>query len=177
MRKEIIFAVLGAIIITNSISLEAICVSEKFDLSQVENDNSKFISLKEDEIEKLNEFLVSIKDLETKRKVKEIFDVIVTDDGKFDAEAAEKLALEYYHLVSKKVGMSLVKISIQPLLVWGPVQFSLPHILVVFRGVMELLVWMNMQVDVTKTQVVLVLMLMLLLVVQLLKQCNKCIFI
>jgi len=106
MRKEIIFAVLGAIIITNSISLEAICVSEKFDLSQVENDNSKFISLKEDEIEKLNEFLVSIKDLEIRRNVKEIFDVIVTDDGKFDAEAAEKLALEYYHLVSKKVGMS-----------------------------------------------------------------------
>ena len=106
MRKEIIFAVLGAIIIINSTSFGAICVSEKFDLSQVENDNSKFISLKEDEIEKLNEFLVSIKDLEIRRKVKEIFDVIITDDAKFDVESAEKLALEYYDLVSKKVGMS-----------------------------------------------------------------------
>jgi len=113
MRKEIIFAILGAIIIINSTSLGAIKVSEKLDMSSAENENSKFIQLKEDELKKLNEFVFSIKDLEVRKKVKEILDVIITNDGKLDVETVEKLASEYYNLVSKKIGMNNIVLDQQ----------------------------------------------------------------
>jgi hypothetical protein len=93
MRKEIIFVVLCVIVIFNSTCLGAINIFEKIDTPQ--DENLKFIQLKDDDLKKLNEFIESIKDLEIRRKAQEILDLIITDDDKLDIETVEKLALEY----------------------------------------------------------------------------------
>jgi len=113
MRKEIIFAVLGAIIIINSTYVGAKNISEKLDVSSVENEELNFIQLKDDELKKLDEFKLSIKDLEIRKKVQDILDIIITDDGKLDVVTAENLALEYYNISSKKIGMNNITLDQQ----------------------------------------------------------------
>ena len=104
MRKELLFIVLSAILIINNIRVESINVSKKIDISCIENEYPKFIQLTKNELLKLNDFLASIKDLEIKTKIQEIFNEIITKDGKLDVESVEKLAFEYYNIVSKKIG-------------------------------------------------------------------------
>lgn len=106
MRKEIIFVILGAIIITNSTYVEAIKITENSNLQPMEKESVNFIQIKDDELKKLNEFIASIKDLETRKKAMEILQLIITDDGRLNLEAVEKLSLEYYNNVWEKICMN-----------------------------------------------------------------------
>jgi len=106
MRKEIIFFILGAIILINNNSVQSLNAFKKLDFSVSENENLKLKQTNEDYLKILNEFLTNVKDFEVRKKVKEIFDIIITNYSKFDVETAEKLAMEYYNLVSRKIGMN-----------------------------------------------------------------------
>ena len=103
MRKEIISGIFCAIIVIDSTCLGAIDVTEKLSKLSAENENTKFIQLKEVDLKKLDEFVGNIKNIEVKRKAKEILDKIITDEGKLNIESVEKLAFEYYNLISKKI--------------------------------------------------------------------------
>jgi len=102
MRKEIMFVFLCFLII-NNFTIEAINVSEKSNGLFVENKDTKFIQLTQDELNKLNEFFMNVKDLETKRKIQEILNLIINNEGKLNIEFAKKLALKYYTEVSTKI--------------------------------------------------------------------------
>ena len=106
MRKEIIFFILGAIILINNNCVQSLNAFNKLDFPESENENSKLMQTDEDYLKILNEFLTNVKDFEVRKKVKEIFDIIITNYSKFDVETAEKLAMEYYNLVSRKIGMN-----------------------------------------------------------------------
>ena len=106
MRKKIIFIILGVIIIANSTCIEAISIRQKFILQSVENENLNFIQLKDVELKKLNELIASVKDLEIRKKIQEILELIITKDGRLNVETVEKLSLEYYNKVTEKICMN-----------------------------------------------------------------------
>ena len=107
MRRKIILAVLAATLVVSSTFVGAVNVGKG-----VNQSSSVGMPLTEEDFNRLNEFVNNIEDEELKRKVKDILDQIITDEGELDVEVIEKLAREYYESVSEKISTSVCQTCI-----------------------------------------------------------------
>lgn len=96
MIGKSIFTILSAMIIVCSSFAGAV---------NIKNEGQKcanLIPLTNEDISRLDAFVKSIKDNETRKKVQEILEKIIKD-GKFDTKSAEELAKDYYESSSKEI--------------------------------------------------------------------------
>jgi len=95
MIGKLILAILSATLIVCSSFAGAVNIKKE------EQNSTRMMPLTDEDIKRLDVFVNSIKDNELRKKVQEILDQIITDDGKFDIKTAERLAQQYYESSSK----------------------------------------------------------------------------
>ena len=105
MKGKIILAVLAAILVFSNTYVGAVNADKK-----IEQESTIRIPLTEKNLINLDEIVNSIKDEETKKKVEDILDQIITDEGEIDVEVVEKFAREYFETVYEKISTPLYHI-------------------------------------------------------------------
>jgi len=97
MRGKLILAILSAMLMVCSSFVGAVTTKKE------EENSTSMMPLTDEDIKRLDVFVNSIKDSEVRKKVQEILNQIITDDGKFDIKIAEELAQQYYESSLKEI--------------------------------------------------------------------------
>ena len=101
MKRKIILAIGAVVLIISSSFVGAVNVDKKID----QNSSIK-IPLTDEDFSRIDEFVDSIEDEELKKKVENILDQIITDEGEVDIKAVEKISQSYYNIVCNKIAAS-----------------------------------------------------------------------
>ena len=98
MRKKIILVIFVVMLFFTSSFVSAVNVNKNRDEKQ-----AMTYPLTEEDFIKINKIINSIKDEKLKKQIEEIFDQIITEDGKFDIEKAENISMRYFKQFSEKI--------------------------------------------------------------------------
>jgi len=105
MKEKIFTAILIVTLIISAGMASAFSLPKEInDIKNEKNDTTLLIPLSEEDFDKIQEFIDNIKDEEKKKKVEELFDLIITDNGKIDISLVEQLTKKYTEEIGFKIG-------------------------------------------------------------------------